>query len=388
MLSSLIESINPSSTVEISSKAFELKSQGFPVISLSVGEPDFDTPKPIREAAIKAIRNGQTRYTPVGGTQELKSAIVEKINRDNHLEYNESNVIVSCGAKHSTYNALACLLNPQDEVIIPSPYWVSYPDMVKLTGATPVICRTSIDESYKVTAEKLEASITEHTKLVILNSPNNPTGMVYSEDELRALADVLLRYPNIYVISDDIYEYIQWTGEPFFNIVNVEPLLKERTIIINGVSKSHAMTGWRIGYAVADATLIKAMHKLQGQMTTNPCSVSQAAAIAALKMPASKLKRFLTVYQKRHDTLVEKLNTIPGLECKTSQGAFYLFVDITKLMWHKGFQTDVEFCLTLLEEQHVATVPGSAFGMENHLRISYALDDISLSDAIDRISEF
>jgi aspartate aminotransferase len=389
-LSQRVQNIKPSPTLAVSAKAAELKAAGKDIIGLGVGEPDFDTPEHIKDAAIKAIRDGDTKYTAVDGTVQLKSAIVDKFQEENQLSYQPNQILVSCGAKQSLYNLVQATINAGDEVIIPAPYWVSYPDIVILGEGVPVIIQASQQQNFKILPEQLEQAITNRTKLLILNSPSNPTGCAYTQMELKALAQVLLKHPQVLVVSDDIYEHILWDKDkPFCNIVQACPELYERCIVINGVSKAYAMTGWRIGYAAGDATIIKAMKKIQSQSTSNPASVSQAAACAALDQnnPLNKkcIDTMLTAFQKRHDFVVETLNDISGIECIASQGTFYSFPSVTGLMSQLDVNSDVELCAILLEKAGVALVPGSAFGTAGHLRLSYATSQEVLTDALNRI---
>lgn len=388
MLSKRVNRIKPSPSVQMTLLAQDLKAQGVNVIGLSVGEPDFDTPEAIKQAGIEAINSGNTRYTAVAGSNDLLESIVIKLKRDNGLDYAKNELLVSCGAKHSIMNAMFALLDRGDEVIIPAPYWVSYPDMTKLADATPIIVNTSSDNNYKLTARALRKHLSDNTKMLVLNSPNNPTGAVYSIEELKALADVLMDFPRVIILSDDIYEHIQWSGASFSNIINAEPRLKARVLVVNGVSKSHAMTGWRIGFTAGNSVIIKAMNTLQSQMTTNACSISQQAAALALRSDPKDLTPLITTYKQRHDMLQQRLDAISGFSCMVTQGAFYLFIDVSGAMQKLGFSNDVDFCLALLDKQHVACVPGSAFGMEGHMRISYALDNDSLLEAVARIEQF
>lgn len=380
--------LKPSATLAIAAKATELKAQGIDVINMGVGEPDFDTPEHIKQAAIAAIENNQTRYTAVDGTPALKQAIITKLKRDNHLDYQPKQILVSAGAKHSIYNALSALLNPGDEVIIPAPYWVSYPDMVGLFDGKSVIIPTDQQQHFKITAKQLEQAITPKTKALILNSPSNPTGMVYSKTELEALATVLLKYPNIIIISDEIYEHIIFNDQPYCNIVNAEPKLYDRTIVINGVSKAYAMTGWRMGFAAGPEPIITAMKKIQSQSTSNICSITQAASAKALGGDQSCLTPMVKAFKARHDVFLAGLNQLPGFSCLPAQGAFYMFVDVQGAMQSLGLQTDLELASLLLEKAHVATVPGSAFGAPGHLRLSYACSIEQINEVIQRIQKF
>lgn len=387
-LSRRVNAIKPSPTLAVSQKAAELKAQGKDVIGLGVGEPDFDTPEFIREAAKKAIDDGHTRYTAVDGILPLKQAVCAKLKRDNQLEYSPDNVLISSGGKHSISNLLSAWLDEGDEVIIPAPYWVSYPDMTLLVGAKPVIIQATIEQEYKITAAQLRSAITEKTRLLFINSPSNPTGMAYGADELRALADVLREHPQILIATDDMYEHILWGDEPFANIPMVAPDLLDRTVILSGVSKAYAMTGWRIGYAAGPKPLIAAMKKIQSQSTSNPAAVSQHAALAALNGDQSCIQTMVTEFKKRHDYLVAALHEIPGIQCLPGQGTFYTFPNVTGLMRKAGAETDVELCRQLLEEENVALVPGSAFGTPGYFRLSFATSMDVLQEAVKRIRRF
>lgn len=384
-LSNRVERIKPSPTLAVTARAQELRAAGRDVIGLGAGEPDFDTPEHIKEAAIKAIQDGFTRYTPAAGTPELRQAVVDKLSRDNQLDYQPQEILVSCGAKHSLYNLTQALLQEGDEAVIPAPYWVSYPDMVLLTGAKPVVIETSIEQNFKITAEQLDKALNEQSKLVFLNSPSNPTGMAYSRAELKALADVLLKYPKVWVVTDDIYEHILWADEPFSNILMVCPELKERCIVVNGVSKVYAMTGWRIGYAAGPQTLIKAMTKIQGQSTSNPTSISQAASIAALNGPQDCIPMMLKAFKERHDFVVNGLNAIAGFECSPGQGTFYAFPKVEGAIQALGLKNDQELAEHLIEKAEVAVVPGSAFGAAGYVRLSFATSLGVLEEALKRI---
>ncbi len=380
--------IKPSPTLAVTAKAAELKAAGRDIIALSAGEPDFDTPEHIKEAAIKAIRDGKTKYTAAGGMPELKQAVADKFRRENDLAYNPDQVLVSCGAKHSIYNVMQALLNPGDEVIVPSPYWVSYPDMVKLAGAEPVVIRAGIEQRFKITGKQLERSITENTRLVMFNSPSNPTGVSYSDTELAELAAVLVEHPEIVVLTDDIYEHILWGQDGFRNIVNVCLELADRTVVVNGVSKAYSMTGWRIGYLGGPPALVKAAQKIQSQSTSNPSSVSQYAALAALNGDQTYINESTAIFKQRHDFVLAGLNAIDGVECTPSDGTFYSFPNmqgvIDKL---DGINNDVELGEYLLERAEVALVPGSAFGAKGYMRLSYATSMENLEAAIKRLSD-
>ncbi len=385
--SSRVAQVKPSATIAMSMKAAELKAAGRDILSLSMGEPDFDTPEHVRNAAIQAIHNGQTRYTAVDGTPALKQAVIGKLKRDNELDYEPNQILVSSGAKQSIYNLLQALLDDQDEVLIPAPYWVSYPDMVRLAGADPVTLNTSDRTDYLITPAQLEASITEKTRLLIFNSPSNPTGKAYTRKQLTALAEVLLEHPRLLICSDDIYEHIWWSDEPFLSLGQVAPALKERLIVINGVSKAYAMTGWRIGYAAGPAELIREMRKIQGQSTSNPCSISQAAAAAALSGDQSCVETMRQAFKARHDWLIPALDRLPGVRCTPGQGAFYAFADCSEAIERLGLADDLALAEHLLEKAGVATVPGTAFGAPGHLRLSFACGLDTLKEAVRRIHQ-
>lgn len=385
-LSQRVQKVKPSATLAVTAKANELKAQGIQIVPMGSGEPDFDTPLNIQKAGIEAIKNGQTRYTAVDGTPALKQAIIDKFKRENNLEYNNTEVMVSSGGKQVFYNLCQAVLNEGDEVIIPAPYWVSYPDMIILGDATPVVVETGLEQDFKITPEQLEASITSKTKLFVINSPSNPTGAVYSKDELKALADVLVNYPKVLIITDDIYEHIRWGDKDFINIVMAEPALKDRTIILNGVSKGYAMTGWRIGYAGGPETIIKAMKKIQGQSTSNPCSVAQAAALEALNGDQSIIGTMVNAFEERHEFIVKSLNTINGVECPRSQGAFYSFPRVEGLIKRLKLKDDVELSTYCLEKLNIALVPGSAFGAPGYVRFSFATSMDNIKTAVDKLA--
>ena len=369
-------------------KAMELRARGEDIVSLSAGEPDFDTPEHIREAAIAAIRNGQTRYTQVDGTPELKDAILRKFRQENDLEFEPDQVIVSNGAKQSLFNLMVALLNRGDEVVVPAPYWVSYPDMVKLADGQPAILAASAENDFKITARELQNSLNENTRMLILNSPSNPTGKVYSEEEYRALGEVLAEHPKVFIACDDIYEHIYWGEAPYRTLLNVCPELANRTVVVNGVSKGYAMTGWRVGYLAGPADLVEAMRKVQGQSTSCPSSVSQAAATAALSGPQDCVEEMRQAFRRRYDYLHEALNEIPGVDCPECEGAFYAFPSFRDFIdQREDLRDDVELATWLLEEARVATVPGSAFGGPGHLRLSYAAGLEYLQEAVRRIRE-
>ncbi|MEQ8253750.1 MAG: pyridoxal phosphate-dependent aminotransferase [Smithellaceae bacterium] len=387
-LAARVAKIKPSETLAITAKANALRAEGRDVIGFGAGEPDFDTPENIKAAAIRAIEAGFTKYTPVGGTDELKDAIIAKLKRDNALEYKRSQIVVSCGAKHTLYNLAQALFEPGDEVIIPAPYWVSYPDIVVLAGGTPVIVDTLEKDSFKMKPEQLQAAITERTKAVVINSPSNPTGAAYSPEELKALAAVLLD-KEIFVICDDIYEKIIYANFPFENIATAEPRIKDRTIVVNGVSKAYAMTGWRIGYAAGPEQLIAAIIKIQSQNTSNPASISQKAAVEALKGDQEVVGKMVAEFRQRRDAIVKLLNEIDGVKCLSPEGAFYVFPNVSGI-YGRSFQgkkiTDsTELINYLLDEANVATVPGAAFGNDNHIRLSYATSLKNIEEGLKRI---
>jgi len=387
-LSSRVQRIQPSSTLAVTARARELRAQGKDVIGLGAGEPDFDTPEHIKEAAIRAIRAGFTKYTAVDGTPSLKQAVRDKFRRENGLEYGLDEILVSVGGKQSFFNLAQALLDPADEVVIPAPYWVSYPDIVLLADATPIIIRAGISQAFKITPEQLDSAIGYKTKLVVINSPSNPTGEVYSRAELEALGAVLRRYPDVLIATDDMYEHILWTKEPFCNIVNACPDLKDRTIVLNGVSKAYAMTGWRIGYAAGPKLLIAAMRKIQSQSTSNPTSIAQVAAEAALNGDQSCIAPMLKAFKERHDRVVARLNVLKGVRCLPSWGTFYVFPSFEGAIASiNDIHNDVEMAEYLLNEIGVALVPGSAFGAEGHLRLSYATSMENLDTALDRLEK-
>ena len=387
-LSDRVQRIKPSPTLAITARAAELRAQGKDIIGLGAGEPDFDTPEHIKEAAYKAIKDGFTKYTPVDGTASLKQAIIAKFSRDNQLNYTPNQVLVSCGGKQSFFNLTQAILNSGDEVIIPAPYWVSYPDMVLLADGVPVIIEADISQNFKITPDQLEAAITSKTRLVVLNSPSNPSGKAYSQAELAALGTVLLKYPNVLIATDDMYEHILWTEEPFANIVMACPDLYEQTIVLNGVSKAYSMTGWRIGYAAGPEKLIKAMKKIQSQSTSNPTSISQVAAEAALNGDQSCVQTMLTAFQERHAYVNKRLNAIEGINCIPSDGTFYAFPNIDGFIANiDGVNDDLQLSEYLIEKAGVALVPGSAFGSPGYIRISFATSLAVLEDALNRIEK-
>ncbi|PTU32814.1 pyridoxal phosphate-dependent aminotransferase [Stenotrophobium rhamnosiphilum] len=386
-LSQRVGRIKPSPTLAVTAKAGELKAQGKDVLSLGAGEPDFDTPQHIKDAAIKAIESGFTKYTPVGGTPALKKAIIEKMKRDNALDYKPNQVVVSVGGKQACYNLCQALLNPGDEVIVPAPYWVSYPDMVLLADGTPVFIETTAATRFKITAAQLEAAITPRTRMIWLNSPSNPSGMAYTKAELLALGEVLRKHPNIVIASDDMYEKILWAAEPFSNIVNVCPDLYDRTVIIHAVSKTYSMTGWRIGWACGPAKLITAMNDIQSQSTSNPTSIAQVAAEAALSGDQTCVTTMVAAFKARHDALVIDLNSVPGIKCLPGDGTFYVFPNVEGLMAKLGCKTDLELSDLLLEKHLLAVVPGSAFGTPGHVRLSFATSDKVLKGSVERLRQ-
>ena len=386
--SSKLDLIKPSATIQVTMKAMELKAQGKDIVSLGAGEPDFDTPDHIRDAAIAAINDGKTRYTQVDGTPELKAAIIEKFRRDNDLQFEADQVIASNGAKQSLYNLMVATLNRGDEVIVPAPYWVSYPDMVKLADGLPAILSGTAENDYKITAKQLQNTLNENTRMLILNSPSNPTGKVYSEQEYRELGEVLLEHPKVLIACDDIYEYIYWGEGPYRTFLNACPELADRTIVINGVSKGYAMTGWRIGYLAGPADLVRAMRKVQGQSTSCPGSVSQAAAVAALNGPQGCVEEMRRAFEQRYRFMHRALNELPGVDCPECDGAFYAFPSFQEYIDDRDdLRDDTELATWLLEEAGVSTVPGSAFGAPGHLRLSYAASMDYLEDAIRRMRD-
>ncbi len=387
-LSDRVNAIKPSPTLAVTTLANQLRAQGRDVIGLGAGEPDFDTPEHIKQAAIQAIHNGQTKYTAVDGTAELKQAIIDKFARDNDFHYQPEQVLVSCGGKQSFYNLCQALLNKGDEVIIPAPYWVSYPDMVILADGKPVIIETGLKDQFKITPDSLQQAITANTRMLVINSPSNPTGVAYSRAELAAIGEVLLQHPEILVVTDDMYEHIIWNDEGFVNILNACPDLGDRCMVLNGVSKAYSMTGWRIGYAAGNADIIKAMKKIQSQSTSNPTSISQAASVEALNGDQACIQTMLKAFKERHDYVVETLNSIPHIECMPSDGTFYSFPNIQSFIDSRnGINNDVEAANLLLEQVGVAVVPGSAFGAEGYMRLSFATSMQNLENALQRIRE-
>ena len=390
LIAPALNRISPSPTLAMTSRVLELKAKGVDVIGLSAGEPDFDTPDFVKEAAIEAIRKGLTKYTNVDGTAELKAAIIAKFKRDNGLAYEAAQISVNVGGKHTLFNALVATISAGDEVIIPAPYWVSYPDIVQFAGGTPVFIRAGAAQNYKVTPEQIEAAITPQTKWLLLNSPSNPSGAAYSADEIKAIADVVRRHPHVWVMTDDMYEHILYDGFEFATIAQVAPDLYERTLTINGCSKAYAMTGWRIGYAGGPVALIKAMAKLQSQSTSNPCSIAQAAATAALNGPQDFLKQRNDAFQKRRDLVVSMLNQARGIHCPRPEGAFYVYPDVSELIGlstpsGKRIANDADLIDYFLDEARVAAVHGAAFGVEPAFRVSYATSEKNLIAACERI---
>jgi aspartate aminotransferase len=387
-LSERVRAIKPSPTLAVSNLASQLRAEGRDVIGLGAGEPDFDTPQHIKDAAIVAINNGQTKYTAVDGTPELKRAIIEKFKRDNDLSYEADQILVSSGGKQSFYNLCQAVINAGDEVLIPAPYWVSYPDMVILADGKPVIIETGIDSAFKMTPEMLSNAIGPKTRMLVLNSPSNPTGVAYSKVELAAIGEVLLKHPDILIVTDDMYEHIVWGDQPFCNIVNACPTLYSRCMVFNGVSKAYAMTGWRIGYAGGPADIIKAMKKIQSQSTSNPASVSQAASVAALNGDHQCVRDMVVQFRKRHDFVVSSLNAIKHIRCLESDGTFYSFPNIQGFIDARDdLETDVDVANLLLDKVGVALVPGSAFGADGYMRISFATSMENLEKAMARIKQ-
>lgn len=392
ILSESLSRIKPSPTMAVVKKATELKSAGKDIISLGAGEPDFDTPENIKQAAIQAIKDGKTKYTVVDGTIELKRAVIGKFKRENNLIYNEKQVSVGVGGKHVIFNAILATINPGDEVLIPAPYWVSYPDIVLLAGGTPVVVECEESADFKILPEQIEKNVTKNTKWIILNSPSNPTGSVYSEQELKDIGEILKKFPNVYIMSDDIYEHVLYTKNKFFTIAQI-PELFSRTLTINGLSKSYAMTGWRVGYAGGPENIIQGIAKIQSQSTTNTSSISQAAAEEALNGTQDFIKKRSDAFKERRDFVVKKLNSIKGLSCKNPEGAFYVFPNCKDCIGKKDINkkeivNDADFVTSLLENTGVAVVQGSAFGKEGYFRISYATSMKNLSKALDKIEEY
>ena len=392
IISNNLKRIKPSPTIAVTQKARELKASGKDIIGLGAGEPDFDTPDNIKQAAIKAINDGDTKYTAVDGTPALKDAIIKKFKRENNLDYQIDQITVGAGGKHVIYNAMMATLNEGDEVIVPAPYWVSYPDMVLLAGGTPVILECSEKQGFKINLLELEKSITKKTKWIILNSPCNPTGACYTEEEIKEIAEVLTKHPHVYILSDDIYEHVTYQEFKFFTIAQIDGL-KDRVLTMNGVSKAYSMTGWRIGYAAGPKEIIKAIAKVQSQSTTNPSSISQAAAVEALNGTQDFIKERATSFQERRDFVVKALNEIDGIKCLNPDGAFYVFPSCKDLIGKKDSNgkklvKDTDFVQSLLENSGVAVVQGSAFGLEGFFRISYATSMENLKKALEKISSF
>ena len=385
-LAERVQRVKPSPTMAVTARAAEMRAAGHDIIGLGAGEPDFDTPEHISAAAIEAIRAGQTRYTAVDGTPALKKAIQAKFERDNGLHYEANQILVSSGAKQSLYNLFMALLDEGDEVVIPAPYWVSYPDMALLAGATPVVVEADQSQRFKITPDQLDAAITDRTRIVVLNSPSNPTGSAYSRAEFEALGEVLRRYSDVVIASDDIYEEILWTDEGFANIVMACPDLTERTVVVNGVSKGYAMTGWRIGYAAGPAPVIGAMKKIQSQSTSNASSISQAASVAALDGDQSVIGPMVKAFRERHDYVVERLNAMQGVSCIVGDGTFYAYPNVSgAIAALDGVESDTALAEYLIGEANVALVPGTAFGLPGHMRISYATSMENLEKAMDRL---
>jgi len=392
MIANRLSRVKPSPTLAVTAKAAELKAAGKDVIGLGAGEPDFDTPQHVKQAAIDAINKGETKYTAVAGTPALKKAISDKFKRENGLDYAPGQIVAGCGAKQVIFNALLATLNAGDEVIVPAPYWVSYPDMVLFAEGEPVVVACKEEDGFKLKPEALEKAITPKTKWLILNSPSNPTGAAYTQAELRALADVLLKHPHVWIMADDIYEHLAYDGFDFKTIAQVEPKLYARTLTVNGFSKAYAMTGWRLGYAGGPKELIAAISDIQSHSTSNPCSISQAAGVAALNGPQEFLQDWKKSFAARRNLVVDALNAIPGITCLKPEGAFYVYPNIKKLIGKKTpagktLESCTEFCTYLLEEALVAAVPGSAFGMGGHFRISYATSEKLLTEAMGRIKK-
>ncbi|HHF7367740.1 TPA: pyridoxal phosphate-dependent aminotransferase [Legionella bozemanae] len=386
-LAKRVQKVKPSPTLAVAAKATQMRAQGHDVINLGTGEPDFDTPNYIKEAAIAAINQGHTKYTAVDGIPELKEAVKNKFKKDNGLDYQANQILVSVGGKQSCYNLCQALLNPGDEVIIPAPYWVSYPDMVLLADATPIIISTTPAQRYKINAQQLEDAITPKTRMIFLNSPSNPSGVAYTLDELKALAEVLKKHPQIIIATDDMYEHILWS-QPFANILNACPELYDRTIVLNGVSKAYAMTGWRIGYAAGPAPLMNAMKTIQSQSTSNPCSIAQRAAVAALTGGNESVIEMVKAFRQRHDFVASRLQEISGVEVIPADGTFYIFPSVQAIIKKRDYANDLEFSEKLLVEEGVALVPGSAFGNEGCIRLSFATSMETLQDALNRLQRF
>ncbi len=387
-LSARVQAVKPSPTLAVTARAAEMRAAGKDVIGLGAGEPDFDTPDHIKEAAIKAIRDGFTKYTPVDGTPGLKRAVIDKFKRENGFDYTPEQILVSVGGKQSFYNLAQAILDPGDEVVIPAPYWVSYPDMVLLASGIPVYVNAGASQNFKISPAQLAAAITDKTRLVVINSPSNPTGVAYTKEELAALGEVLLEHPKVAIATDDMYEHIRWSAEPFCNIVNACPQLMDRTLVLNGVSKAYSMTGWRIGYAGGPANVIKAMKKVQSQSTSNPTSIAQVAAQAALEGPQDFIQVMVKAFKERHDYVVGRLNAIPGVHCLPTDGTFYCFPSVQgALAKIPGLSNDLELSEYLIEQAGVALVPGTAFGMAGYVRLSIATSMEKLTKALDRLEK-
>ena len=387
-LSDRVNAVKPSPTLAITARAAQMRAAGKDIIGLGAGEPDFDTPDFIKQAAIDAINKGYTKYTPVDGIAGLKHAIINKFKRDNDLNYSPKQILVSCGGKQSSFNLTQALLNSGDEVIIPAPYWVSYPDMVLLADGVPVIIETTQAQRFKMSPRQLREAITEKTRLIFINSPSNPSGIAYSLAELKALGDVLVDFPNIIIATDDMYEHIRWHQSAFVNILNAHPQFYDRTVVMNGVSKAYSMTGWRIGYAAGPEKLIEAMCTIQSQSTSNPTSISQYAAQAGLEGDQGFIADMCIEFKKRHDYVVNELNKIQGIECLTTDGTFYVFPNVQHVFARlDGIRDDVAFSDYLIEKAGVAVVPGSAFGCAGHIRLSIATSMENLNNAIERIKQ-
>ncbi|MCB2264186.1 MAG: pyridoxal phosphate-dependent aminotransferase [Candidatus Thiosymbion ectosymbiont of Robbea hypermnestra] len=385
-LSARVQAVRPSPTLAVTARAQALRAAGKDVIGLGAGEPDFDTPDHIKQAAVAAIEDGFTKYTAVDGTPGLKQAIIAKFQRENGFAYTPDQILVSCGGKQSFYNLAQAILDPGDEVVIPTPYWVSYPDMVLLASGTPVLVHAGAEQAFKITPEQLRTALTGRTKLVVINSPSNPSGMAYSREELAALGAVLREFPRAFIATDDMYEHIRWANEPFVNILHACPDLAPRTLVLNGVSKAYAMTGWRIGYAGGPREIIKAMKKVQSQSTSNPTSISQAAAQAALEGPQDCIRTMTAAFKERHDHVVERLNRLPGIECLPTDGTFYVFPNMQGMIAALDtVNNDLDLAEFLIERAGVALVPGSAFGLEGYVRISISTSRENLEQALDRI---
>jgi aspartate aminotransferase len=385
-LSDRVNAVKPSATLAITARAAQLRANGKDIISLGAGEPDFDTPEHIKKAAIKALAEGFTKYTPVDGTPSLKKTIIKKFEADNNLHYEDDQILVSCGGKQSFFNLAQALINPGDEVIILGPYWVSYPDMILLAQGKPVIITATQDQQFKISPEQLRAALTHNTRLFVINSPSTPTGVTYTKEELKALAVVLKEYPNVIIATDDMYEHITWEKGSFVNILNAAPELYNRTVVLNGVSKAYSMTGWRIGYAGGPREIIQAMKKIQSQSTSNPTSISQVAAEAAISGNQDCMQTRLFEFKKRHDYVVKMLNQIPGIDCLKTDGTFYVFPDVSKAIARlNNIENDLDFAEHLIINAGVAVVPGSAFGCPDHIRISIATSMENLENAIKRI---